>query len=161
MIDLQGQFSNGQDLTGLNSTGVVSSNIWDLEQDNDNNLIVTDGQVLGWFNFVLGAVNTGGDEGLWIEIRTEDETNLDWDSQAAGEIGTGVDQHCLGALLISQTELTAGNAWAIGVRKAQLGRYLGIWYRAASTALAGTPTPIYGWYSIGPEALPVTQKKPV
>lgn len=148
MIDLQGSFSAGQNLTGLNSTGVVSSNIWDLEYDNDDNLIVTDGQVNGWFNFVLGAANAGGDEGLLIEIRSSDNVNM----------STSPDY--LGLLQLNQAELTAGRAVAIGVTKANLQRYVGVWYRAVNTSLAASTTPIYGWFSPGPEGLPVTQKKP-
>ena len=148
-------FSSGQALGTLNSTGVISSNIWDLEED-----AVTDGQIVGWFNFLIrSTTNTAGGDGLWIEIRTEDETNLDWDSATAGRIGTGTDQHCLGALLIRGNEIAAGAAFAIGVCKADLGKYLGIWYRAANAALDGA-TAIDAYFSINYEGLPVTQKKP-
>ncbi len=153
-------FSDGQDLTGLNSTGVVSTNVWNLEEDWSANALETDSQVVGWLNVILRAANAGGDEGLWIEMRSEDEANLNWDSQAAGEIGTGTDQVCLGAILISQPQLIAGAAFAIGVSRASLGTFVGIWYRAASTALAGTATPIDAWWSVTPEGLPVIQKKP-
>jgi len=145
------RFSNGQDLTGLDSTGVVSENYWDLEYDDNSNLVVTDGQVCGWFNFTFGASNAGATEGLYIEVRSSDNTNI------------AASYDSLGLLFLTDAELTAasGKTYAIGVSKANLQRYLGVWYRAHTTSLAGTATPIYAWFSTGPENLSVTQKKPV
>ena len=57
-------FSDGQALGALDSTGVVSENIWDLEED-----VSTDQQVIGWINgIILSTTNTGGANGLIIEV---------------------------------------------------------------------------------------------
>lgn len=153
-------FSEGQALSTLNSTGVISTNIWDLEQDDGGNVMETDSQVFGWFNFnIRSSTNTSGGAGMWVEIRTEDETNLDWDSASAGEIGDDADMHCLGAILLKKSEIVAGFSFAIAVSKFSLGRYLGIWYRAANASLDGA-TAIDASFNINPEVLGITQKKP-
>ncbi len=149
-------FSAGQALSTLSSTGVISTNIWDLEED-----VTADQQVVGWFNFLIrSTTNTSAGEGVWIEVRSEDETNLNWDSASAGQITNDqTDQHCLGALLLRDDQIAAGAEFAIGVRRAALGRYLGIWYRAASSSLNGA-TAIDAWFSYSAEEMRPTQKKP-
>lgn len=149
-------FSDAQDLSALDSTGEISDSIWDLEEDG-----VTDDQVMGWINILVTAADAtlAGDEGVWIEVRTEDETNLNWDSATAGQIGSDSDQHCLGAILLRADELVAGAAFSFGICKAKLGKYLGLWYRAASTSVNDTLN-VDAWFSEQPISVTGIQKRP-
>ena len=145
------RFSNGQDLTGVTSTGVVSDNYWDLERDDSGNVIVTDGQLVGWLNVCFGASNAGANDGFLVELRSSDNTNI------------AVSQDYLVVMELTDAELTAaaGKTYSVGFSKANLQRYVGAWYRAVNTSLASTATPVYTWFSLYSENLSVTQKKPV
>ncbi len=150
-------FSNAQDLSALNSVGVISTNIWDLEED-----AVTDGQLIGWINILITAAadSLAGTEGVWMELRTEDEINLDWDSSSPGQIVEDqVDQHMPGAILLRADELVAGAIFSFGVYKSNLGKYMGMWYRAASTSVNNTLN-VEAWFSEHPHTEISLQKKP-
>lgn len=135
-------FSDGQDLSTLDSTGVVSENIWDLEED-----AVTDHQVVGWINFiVLATTNTGGDEGLDVELRTSDNTNM------------STSPAYLGAHKLIQAEIAAGKAYSFGVCKAALKKYVALWFKAVSTSLDGATT-VDAWFSEQPISVTGIQKK--
>ncbi len=138
-------FSDAQDLTGLNSTGVVSSNIWDIEED-----AVTDGMLMGWLNLSFAAGNAGATEGLWIELRTSDNTNIT------------TTPKWLCAIKLTDAELTAmaGKTVSIGFYKAELQKYVGVFYRADTTSLAGTATGVDAWFSEHPIGELAVQKKP-
>jgi hypothetical protein len=117
------RFSNGQDLAALDSTGVISTNIWDIEEN-----AVTDGQLTGWINGrILATTNTGGDEGLEIEVRTSDATN-------------GGSPRYLGGIKLLQAEIVAGKRFSIGINKAALLKYIMIWYKAVNTSLDNATT---------------------
>lgn len=148
MID-KFQFSNAQDLGSLDSTGVVSEHIWDLEEDE-----ATDGMLLGWVNFIiLASSNSGGNEGLWVELRCDDTSNL-------AMAGAGADEKVLGAILLDVDEIEAGAAFSFGVCRYNLGKYAGLWYRAASTSFNGATT-VDAWFSEQPvSAIHGIQKKP-
>jgi len=143
-------FAAAQDLTGVDSTGVVSDNIWDLEADDAGNATETDSQVVGWLNVLFRASNAGATEGLWVELRTSDNTDIDTTHEK------------LGALFLTDAQLTAaaGKTFSIGVSVAGLKKYVGVWFRADTTSLAATATPVDAWLSIAPEGLSVTQKQP-
>ena len=125
-------FSDAQDLTGVDSTGVVSTNIWDIEED-----AVTDHSLIGWLNVSFAAGNAGATEGLWIELRSSDNTNM------------STSPTYLGAILLTDAELTAatGTTISFGFSKANLQKYVSVWYRADTTSLAGTATPVDAWFS--------------
>lgn len=140
------QFSDAQDLTGLNSTGEVSDNVWDLETD-----VTTDQQVMGCVNVLFGASNAGATEGMYIELRTSDTENL-----ASGH-------KIIASILLNDAELTAmsGKAVALMAHKSQMHKYLGLWYKAHTTSLAGTATPVDAWFSQFPVTDEINiQKKP-
>ncbi len=143
-------FSDGQDLTGLTSTGVVSGNIWDIEQDNASAVIVTDGMLMGWLNLSFGASNAGAAEGLWIELRSSDNTNI-----------TATPKYLV-CILLTATELAAmeGKTVSIGFYKAELKRYIGVFYRPDTNSMAGTATPVDAWFSEHPIGELGVQKKP-
>lgn len=137
-------FSNAQDLTAVDSTGVVSTNVWDLEEDAS-----VDQQVCGWLNVSFGASNAGATEGMYIEFR----------SSAAAALTSPV---YLVSVFLTDAELTAaaGKTYAVGIYKANLEKYAGVWYRAHTTGLAATATPVDAWFSIAPEGELRLQKKP-
>ncbi len=115
-------FSNGQALATLNSTGVVSENFWDLEEN-----VVADQQVMGWVNgIILSSTNANGNEGLWIEVRLSDNTDIDTTPMT------------IGARRLLQGEITAGFEFSIGFYAAGINkRYMGLWFRADTTSLDG------------------------
>ena len=143
-------FADGQDLNGLTNTGVVSEHIWDLEQDDSDNVMETDSQVVGWINVLFRSNNAGATEGLWIEVNSSSDT-----------AGTA-DIINLGIIRLTDAELTAaaGKTFSIGVNKAGLERYISLWFDPISTALAGNETLVDAYFNINPEALEVIQKKP-
>ncbi len=143
-------FSNGQDLTGLTGTGVVSEHIWDLEQDDSANVIETDGQMVGWLNVTFGASNAGANEGMWIELNS------------SSDVGGTTDLINLVIMRLTDAELTAavGKTFSVGFSKSLVERYISVWYDPISTAMAGTATPVYASYNIAPLPTRVIQKQP-
>ena len=136
------QFSDAQDLGSLNSTGVVSSNIFDLEEG-----VSVDQLVMGWVNgIILSTSNTGGDDGLWIEVRSADSDNL----------STTPLYH--GAILLTQDEIVAGREFSIGVYAPVCEKYFGLWYRAGNTSLNGA-TIIDAHWALEPASHLRIQKK--
>jgi hypothetical protein len=137
------QFSDGQALSTLNSTGVVSSNIWDLEEN-----VSTDQLVFGWINgIILSSTNSaGGTEGLWIEARSADSTNL----------STTPLWH--GAIKLRLDEIVTGHRFSFGVYAPVCEKYFGLWYRADTTSLSGA-TSVDAWFSLQPHCQLKIQKK--
>ncbi len=114
-------FSNSQTLTDTDSTGEISDNIWDLEED-----AVTDGQLMGWLNFhFISAVVANLTEGLVVELRSSDAAAL-----------ATTPLYC-GALQLGPTEVAAGAKFCFGFVRSSLKKYAGVWYRAVSTANIG------------------------
>jgi len=138
-------FSDAQDLTGVDNTGVTSTHYWDLEDD-----VTADQSISGWLNVLFGASNAGATQGLYVELRSDDSTNLASPTSIAA------------MFWLSDAELTAaaGKCYSVGFSRANVERYLGVWYRAHTTSLAGTATPVYAWLSAKPEASRPSQKKP-
>ena len=113
-------FSDAQALATLDSTGVISSNYWDLEYDDSSTLIRADQQVTGWLNVILTSIaNTGGDEGMYIWIIESDSTD-------------GSTPSYLGGIRLLQAEIATGNQFSIGVNKKCSKRYMSVWYMAVS-----------------------------
>jgi len=136
------RFSNGQDLASLDSTGSVSDNYWDLEQN-----AATDMNLFGWLHvLILTSTNTGGDEGLDIQVRSADATNL----------STTPIVH--GALQLTQSQIAAGGHYVIGIHAHACERYAGVWYKAVSTALDNATT-VDAWWEDGPGDRLQLQKK--
>lgn len=134
-------FSNGQDLGSLDSTGVVSEHVFDMEQVSatDTSEIVTDDYVEAWFCFsILTCTQTSGDEGIDVELRECDNADMT----------TGTPRY-LGVIKLIEAELVAGNKFAIKVSKAMTQRYLGAWYKAINSSL-NLATTIDCWIHTGP-----------
>lgn len=120
-------FSNGQDLSTLDSTGVVSTNVFDLElTGSGGDTIIEDDQIVGFMNFeILSTSNTAGDEGIKIELRGSDNANM---SSSPERLGT---------IQINQAEIVAGAVFSIRVIKQLATKFLGVFYQAISTSMDG------------------------
>jgi len=126
-------FSDGQTIASPNSTGVVSDNYWDLEES-----VTTDQQVFGWLNiYIRSATISGLTEGLMIEFRTSDATAL-------------TSPQYLGVIMLLPGEVVAGKKCSIGVLKSTCLKYLGVWFRAHTTANTGNIV-VDAWFSEQPE----------
>lgn len=131
-------FSNNQDLSTLDSTGVISTNFFDMEYDNAGNLIKVDQMVHCWLNVILLSIaSTSANEGMYIKLIESDAT-------------AGTTPSYLGVIQLLETEMVTGNAFSIGVTKNLTKRYLSVWYMAHTSSLNGANT-IDAWISEGPE----------
>lgn len=157
-------FSDSQDMNGggnnLDSTGVISDNIWDLEYDNSDVLIVTDLMVEGCINILFTAVGayTNGTEGLIISLRTDDATDLatSIDGSSAGYCDVAMKHILL-------EDIVAGRVFSIPFHldKAVYGRYLGVWYRAHTTTITtGANITVDAWFAEYPISRGMMQKRP-
>lgn len=138
-------FSNGQDLGSLNSTGVKSTDWWDLEEDAS-----VDQYLEGWIHFIiLTCTQTSGDSGLEILLATSDNTDLTTSAQ------------WLAGLKLTEAELVAGNEFCFGFAKGNLKTYVGMWYQAVNESLDGATT-IDAYFALGPLTSPGNeiQKRP-
>jgi len=148
-------FCDALDLSALNSTGIIGSNFWDIEEDSST----TDGQLLGWINILITAAAAqsalGGTEGIWIELRCDDTANLAFTPASAT-----ADEQILGAIWLAKIQLVAGKIYSFGISRANLGKYVGIWARAHTTSVSGTLN-IDAWFGQQPDGVLGIQKKPV
>lgn len=144
-------FSDNQDFDDEDSTGTISTNIWDLEYDNGDNLIVVDQGQVGYLNGVINTYGytSGGTEGLIVGLRTDDAVSLD----TARSDSAGYDDICMKAILLQY--IVAGYAFSVPFVCDRLKRYLGAWVSAASTTFATTVLTIELWF----ENTPITQRR--
>ncbi len=140
-------FSDGQDLNALSSTGVVSGNIWDLEEDAS-----VDQQLTGYLNVSFADSNDGATQGMYIEFRTSDNIDID------------TSHEVLAIMFLTDAELTAaaGITFSVGFEKANLKKYAGVFYRPHTTSLASAETLVDAWFSEHPadNAVQNLQKRP-
>lgn len=120
------KFSDNQDLTTLDSTGEVSDETWDLEENGSDS--ITDDQVVGGVMVTImdDTSVTDGDEGLLIEIRTA----------AAEALASGYE--VIGARSILAARVIPGTRIFIPVHCDVAQKELGVWYKAVSTSFTGT-----------------------
>ena len=135
------EFSNGQALSTLSSTGVISDYYWDLED-----YVSTDQLVFGWINGIILSSTNAAAALLWIEARSADNTNL----------STTPLWH--GAIKLTQAEIVAGHRFSFGVYAPVCERYFGLWYRADDTSLDNA-TAVDAWFSLEPHVQHGIQKK--
>lgn len=144
MID-KFQFCDDQTFTNTDSTGEVSDNIWDLEED-----VTVDQQIHGWLNVhIISATISGLTQGLEIQLRT---------SSAAA---MATSQKYLAVLRLNSAEVAAGKRYCVGVNRAALEKYVGLWALAINTANTGN-FHLEAWFSEHPYTGPDIniQKKP-
>jgi hypothetical protein len=144
-------FSDSQALGTLDTTGVVSTNIFDLEvAASGGAAIITDDQIEGYLNILITAAPTTqtGAEGMFVDLRTDDTSTLAFGAAVYPTDATA-DEHILGMIHIKEDDMRAGKKWSIKVLHSKMGKYLGVWYRAASTGLA-TGVTVDAWLSDQP-----------
>ena len=136
-------FSNGQALSTLDSTGVVSSNVFDMELDaSGGNTILTDDQVEVFFNVqVLSSTNTAGDEGMDVELRMGDNSDM----TTGGVV--------IASMHLAQADIAAGTIRSIKVLKSLAYKFLGAWFKATNTSLDNA-TGVDCWLSDVPDGSP-------
>jgi len=142
-------FSDAQALSTLDGTGVISTNIFDLEYDENDALIKADQMIHCWLNVILTSIaSADADEGMLIKLIESDSTN-------------GATPSYLGVIQLLEAEMVTGNAFCIGVAKQLTKRYLSVWYMATSSALDGANA-VDAWISEGPLTSPTyrCQKRP-
>jgi len=122
--------SDAQARTNPDSTGTVSTNVLDLEQDASSNVLITDDQVQGFMNVVLTAVSfsSGGTEGITLQVRNGDNS----DCATSAEV--------IGSLDVPLANVVAGAKFSVPFRRDVCERYLGGWLMAKSTTYTGTIT---------------------
>lgn len=120
--------SNAQDFTNEDSTGEVTDNVLDLEQDSSSNTLITDDQVEGYMNVIVTSTSytSGGTEGIVVEVHTGDNSDLTTSARV------------LASLDIALTDVAAGNKFSVPFRCDVAHRYLGGWVKAKSTTYTGT-----------------------
>ena len=127
MYDKGFEFSNGQALSTLNSTGVVSANVWDLENRSSGVALgQTDMMVYGWVHFhILSSTNATG-KNFRITLVS---------SSTAALTGTLI---YLGGIELMIPQIITGNKFSFGVCLHKCEQYLGVWYKAATTLTGAT-----------------------
>lgn len=146
-------FSDAQVFTNSDTTGAISSNVWDLEEDS-----VTDQMIEGCLMVkIIAATLSGLTEGLIVGLRLDDAANL-----ATAQNGTSAGYKDIAMKHILKEEIVAGKVFAIPFLEIKTARskYLGAWAKAVNTANTGTVT-LEMYYSERPDdAIKNVQKKP-
>lgn len=134
-------FSDAQTLGALDSTGEVSDNVFNMEEESDGGaVIIEDDQLVGVLNITIPplAGQVAGDEGMDIGILSNDNADM----------ATGVELS-LGSAHATQAELVAGCVKNIEVIIPLTQRFVGVWYKATSTTLT-TGQLVDAHFSIAP-----------
>jgi hypothetical protein len=134
-------YSNSQALGALDSTGIVSTNVHDLELDaSGGNTIIQDDFIDAWVNILITAApaTQAGVEGLNIRVLANDNADL--------TTGTEV---VLASVDVIVGDIVAGTKVPIRVYKQLTAKFLGVWYRAVSTGLT-TGVTVDAWDHTAP-----------
>lgn len=136
-------FSDAQALSTLNSTGVVSTNVFDMELDaSGGNTIITDDQIEVTFNaLIVSSTNTGAASGLDVILRQGDNADM---TTGAIEIAR---------VHFTQAEISAGVQKAVKVLASLATKFVGAWIKATSESLDNA-TGIDVWLSPLPDGSP-------
>lgn len=144
-------FSDNQTCTNLDSTGEISTNIWDLEED-----VAVDQMIEGFLNItIISATLTSGlTEGLVVGLRTDDAVGL-----ATAQNGTNAGYVDVGTKHLLKEEIVAGRSFSMPFRQDVCKKYLGGWAKAKNTALVGN-IHLEMWFENNPVSQLRIQKKP-
>ena len=141
MRDYLFEFSNAQDVETLDSTGIVSAYVWDLENSASGvSMRQTDFMVHGWVNFIiLASTNTTGNNFRITLVSSSTEAL------------TGTLKY-LGGTELLIPEIITGYRGCFGVHRHTNEQFLGVWYKAATTTTGATTVDC--WFSPWPEQSP-------
>lgn len=130
MRDTPLNVSNAQVLTNLDSTGVRSTHVMDMEQDSGSNVLLTDDQLVGYMNVVITAISytSGGTEGISLLVRNGDNSDGT----------TGAEN--IGSQDVPLAKVVAGAKFSVPFKRDIGERYLAGWAAAKSTTYTGTIT---------------------
>lgn len=119
--------ANGQSRTNPDSTGTVSTNVLDLEQDSGSNVILTDEQIQGYMNVTVTSATytSGGTEGISLQVRNGDNS----DGTTGAEI--------VGQQDIPLAKFVTGAKFSVPFRRDVSERYIAGWLAAKSTTYTG------------------------
>ena len=133
-------FSDAQSLGALTSTGVVSSNVFDMELDaSGGNTIIENDQIVGVVNIIIPAnANQIVATGMYIDLLSNDNADM--------TTGTEV---IIRSVFVSMAELAAGCIKSIEITKQLAQSFVGLWYRAASTTIT-TGNTVDAYWSTAP-----------
>lgn len=129
-IDNTLKVSDAQARTNPTSTGTVSTNVLDLEQNSAAATLLTDDQLVGYMNVVITAVSysSGGTEGISLQVRNGDNS----DGTTGAEI--------IGQQDVPLAGVVAGAKFSVPFRRDVAERYVASWLAAKSTTYTGTIT---------------------
>jgi hypothetical protein len=135
-------FSNAQALGALTSTGVVSTNVLDMElAASGGATILENDQLVGVLNIVMpGIAAQAGTEGMNIYLRSCDATDM---------TTSAID---LGMCHVSAAEMVTGCVKNISVCVPLTQKYVGVFYDPVSTTLTTGQT-VDAYFSTAPLTL--------
>lgn len=143
-------FSDGQAFSNLSSTGEISSNIWDLEENAS-----VDQCIQGCLMVTITActLTSGLTEGMKLSLRVDDATDL-----ATAKNGSTAGYKVVASKEVLKEEIVAGRTFPIPVYETLTSRskYMGFWPTAVSTQLTGSVT-LEAWF----EDMPSDHRKGV
>ena len=132
-------FSDAQALGALTSTGVKSTNVFDMElEKSGGNTIIENDQIVGYLNITIPPLaGQTAAEGMNIYLRSCDATDM-----TTGDID-------LGMVFVSLAEMIAGCVKNIQVIKSLTQKYVGLFYDPVSSTLVTGQT-VDAHFSIAP-----------
>ncbi len=124
MHDLE--LSNAQALGALTSTGVVSTNVFDMELTKAaGDTIIENDQLAAILNLTFPPnANQVITTGLYVDLLSNDNADM-----------TSGTEVILGTVFVSMAELAAGCVKNIQVLKTLTQKFVGAWYKAQSTTI--------------------------
>jgi len=130
-------FSDAQARTNPTSTGTISTNVHDLEQNSGAVELITDDMIQGYLNVILTAVafTSGGGEGITLELRMDDAAAL-----ATAKDGVSAGYVVVAAKEVPLERIVAGAKFSIPFIEPVGKRYIGAWLKATSTTYTGSIT---------------------
>jgi hypothetical protein len=129
-------FSDNQSYSNLSTTGAISTYYWDLENRASGSAIgQVDMSLVGYLNVIITSVSytSGGTEGIYLRLLTDDATSLDTTRTTAG---AGFRVIC--CYQVEYIDIVAGRTYSIPVCEEVCKQYVGFWPVAVSTTYTGT-----------------------
>ena len=122
--------SDNQDFASVNSTGVVTDNVHNVEANSAAVALIADDQGIGYMNVTLNTVPAQSTivatQGVVFEVRTDSAAAL-----------TTLPEIC-GAISVIPSKIVAGAKFSVPFRMDVLQTFIGGWVRAYNTAVTGT-----------------------
>lgn len=136
-------FADAQDLSALDSTGVIASNhVFDLElSKSGGETIIQDDFIDCWIDGIILAAPTtqAGAEGLIITAYANDNADL--------TTGTRVE---LARYVMIESDIRAGKKFSFHVYRQLTAKFFGVWFAAHTTTLTTSTTTVDCWMHHGP-----------